>query len=222
MRRIVLVLLSVAALVGTPAVADPPGATDGVLCYSADVRDDDAGDDTYEGVLGGGPVVIRREDGMLESGMLVCRLQVGVRNHDGSGPEVSAFGPGVFSGAPSSITYSTKDNDPTDGDPVYLCSEFQLDFFTKYYWDSAARRWSTNSSVPCLKAFGSYDPNAEPSPTQVFLDSILCPILAIVFPPEGDIVLPVIGTIWDCPPYGNAGYRPALAHVAVEYNLPLL
>jgi hypothetical protein len=30
------------------------------------------------------------------------------------------------------------------------------------------------------------------------LDPIICPVLAIVYPPEGDIP-----GIWDCPPYGN-------------------
>jgi hypothetical protein len=34
-----------------------------------------------------------------------------------------------------------------------------------------------------------------------FIDTIICPVLALVFPPEGDVFLPSIGKVWDCPPY---------------------
>ena len=39
--------------------------------------------------------------------------------------------------------------------------------------------------------------------TETLIDSFICgPVLSVLFPPEGDIVLPdPIGKFWDCPPY---------------------
>ena len=32
---------------------------------------------------------------------------------------------------------------------------------------------------------------------ELLLDSVVCPVLAVVFPPQGDVP-----GVWDCPPYG--------------------
>ena len=197
MRRAVLSLLAATSLVSTatPAVADPP-IVDGVLCGFATVIDLSAEEGTQSGVLWGGPVLLTERNGITpETGTLLCRVQVVdsfTSNHDGAGPYVDDDGPrGVFLAGPQIITIQR-----TGTQNVFLCAEF-VDSGIPYYWDSASQNWSTSSNVPCdLSITG--DGGDGPRDIEVLIDSIVCPLVALLLPPEGDIP-----GIWDCPPYGN-------------------
>jgi hypothetical protein len=210
MRRSVLPLLAALCLASfaTPAFADAP-LTDGVLCSLASVADPTAPAGTQFGVLDGGPVVMTEQDGTTpETGTLTCRIQVDVANHTGWGWAVWGHGTGVLTAGPSVVSYPTGSN-------VYLCAEFSDDSDgVTYYWDANASRWSTNASVSCGLAYGSDDPTEE----AVLVDSIICPVLALAFPPEGDVTLRApVGTVWDCPPYGNS--NPPRRPVRLAYTV---
>jgi hypothetical protein len=53
-------------------------------------------------------------------------------------------------------------------------------------------------SLICVAVDGCNAFHTGGGDTGLLIDSIVCPIYAVVFPPEGDIP-----GIWDCPPYGN-------------------
>jgi hypothetical protein len=210
MRRAVLPLLAALGLVSfaTPALADAPLA-DGVLCALASVTDPTAPLGTQVGVLTGGPAVLTLQDGTTpEDGTLTCRIQTDVASHTGYGPEIDGHGTGLLTAGPAVVSYY-------QGSNVFLCAEFTDDSDgVTYYWDAVALRWSTDMTVRCDWAYGSY----TPKPAETLVDSIICPVLALAFPPEGDVTLRApVGTVWDCPPYGNSNppRRPARAGYVV-------
>ena len=202
MRRSALALVAVAALVSTatPARADAP-ITNGLICSFATIIDPTAEEGVQSGQLEGGPVLFTTGTSGNEpqQGTLVCRIQVEdafTADHDGgSGPTVSGHtnAAGVAVAVPQIISIQR-----TGTQNVFLCSEFVDDASgITYYWDDDLSEWSTLSTVHCgLSVTG--DDGSGPSDLEILIDSIICPVLALVFPPEGDIP-----GIWDCPPYGN-------------------
>jgi hypothetical protein len=118
------------------------------------------------------------------AGTLHCYLQVNNDIPTGTGPGTSGHGTGLVSAGPAQITYVA-----TATDNVYLCSEFTDDYDgTTYYWDDVNGEWSTSAATPCgLATSTDGDPSA--------LLQILCPVTALLFPPEGDVP-----PILDCPP----------------------
>jgi hypothetical protein len=199
-RRIALVTLALAGLaasVATPALADAPGDNShGLICQFASVEDPTAEPGTQSGQLSGGPVVLLDGANAPESGTLTCSIQVDNPIPGGSGPSVSGHSTGVFTAGPAVVNYVA----PATSN-VYLCSSFTDDSDSlTYYFQEATGTWTTTAAdAPCGLAEGSNDP----SETDILIDSIVCPVLAIVFPPTGDVVLPdPIGKVWDCPPYG--------------------
>ena len=183
-----------------PASADAP-VTDGLICSFTTVIDPTAEEGTQTGQLEGGPVLFTvAPDGTTpQEGTLICRVQVVdafASDHTGSGPSVSGRinAAGVAVAGPYVITINR-----TGSQNVFLCSEFvDNSEGLVYYWDDDNSEWSTNPVVHCgLSLTG--DKGGAPRDSEVLVDSIICPILALVFPPEGDIP-----GIWDCPPYGNA------------------
>ena len=203
MRRTALVALAVAGVLSTatPALADPPIA-DGLLCQFASIQDPlDPGMQTGEFSVG--PAHLTEADGTTpEDGTLVCTIQVDVSDHTGDGPAVHAHGTGWFGGQPYPFYLTSYE----DGANVYLCAEFTDDSDNvTYFWDDSLGEWSTDITVPCGRATGSTEPGEE----KKYLDSLVCPILAILFPPNGDV-----GNVWDCPPYDDSGVVPG--YVAVQ------
>jgi hypothetical protein len=201
MRSTAIAALAVAGLASTvattPARADAP-TTHGLICQFATVADPTAEAGTQSGELSGGPVLLTGADGTTpETGTLTCRVQVDQPRHAGTGPSVSGHGTGVLTAGPSVINYTAAATSN-----VYLCSEFTDDSDgVTYYWDDYRSEWSLDATVACGPTLPE-DPG--PSPEPILIDSIVCPVFAVVFAPEGDIVLPdPIGAVWDCPPYGN-------------------
>jgi hypothetical protein len=214
MRSTAIAALALAGVVSTfaatPARADAPiGA--GLICQFATVVDPTAEPGTQSGELSGGPVLLTEQDGFTpETGTLTCRVQVGTSDHTGSGPAVSGHGTGAITAGPAVVNILANAD-------VYLCSEFTDDSDgVTYYWDAVAGEWSADPNTPCEPSFPldcadcppyirdllrdlfNLSSSLDSDTRKRLLDSILCPILAQVFPPEGDIP-----GVWDCPPYGN-------------------
>lgn len=200
MRTLAFVTLALAGLASTaavpPALADIPAQTPGLLCQFATFMDPTAAPGTQVGELSGGPALLTEQDGVTpESGTLTCRIQLDEATHAGTGPSVSGHGTGVVTAGPGTVTWV----EPPFTN-VHLCTEFTDDSdAVTYYWDDSVGAWSTDINSRCD---GFQDPPRDPEP-DTLLDAIVCPVLAQAFPPEGDVVLPVVGPVWDCPPYGN-------------------
>lgn len=79
---------------------------------------------------------------------------------------------------------------------VNLCTELRVAGEPPLYWDDDAEDWSGDPDVAC---YIPPDGGPDPEPIERLLDQLVCPVLALVYPPEGDIP-----GVWDCPPYGNA------------------
>ena len=80
---------------------------------------------------------------------------------------------------------------------MWLCTSVYVEGQGTLYYDEVTGTWG-GSGGACALAITT---GARPSPPEGWLDATICPILQLVFQPEGDIVLPVAGTVWDCPPY---------------------
>ncbi|MDQ1712228.1 MAG: hypothetical protein QOE45_1678, partial [Frankiaceae bacterium] len=157
---------------------------------------------TQTGQVTAGPAFIddgATPPGVTHSGNFICTIQVGLTNSQHTGTDAAVVeGPTtpLVIAAQGQVTY-------TAGllDPVYLCTEIVVDGTHLYFNDpndpTANGNFDTTPNVDCGLA------TSEDSQTiGEFIDSIICPFLALVFPPEGDIVLPdPIGKVWDCPPY---------------------
>ena len=205
MRKLALATLALAGLGSAFATVPAHAAVDdpfGLICQFASVTNptQEAGHQT--GQVSGGPLFLLDSTTNLPgSGTLTCRVQVTTSNHTGTGPAVTGHGTGVVTAGPSLLDYTAG---PLDF--VYLCGEFTDDSDgTTYYWDDTNSVWAANDpTVACGLADspGSGGGDDPLLPIEELIDSIICPVLAIVFPPEGDIVLPdPIGKVWDCPPY---------------------
>ena len=189
----VVAVASLAALLApvVPARGAPPvTAPVDTLCTFVAFSDPTAEPDIETGALSGGPLTLPGfdvESAAVGSGTLVCRIQVNVESHQGAGPQVSGHGPGVVTAGPAQVSYVA-----TPADSAYLCAEFLADATgMTYYYDAVHHLWSTDPSVSCDLALnlGTLAPDD--------IDGTVCPLLAAVFPPDGDV------PGWDCPPYGN-------------------
>jgi hypothetical protein len=197
--------LSVVACLGTggaPARAAAPETT-GVICQLGPVVEPNRpGTDEYVTQIGGGPVLLTAPDGVTpESGTLVCRVVVSadyVADHTAPGSNVAGRGTGVLTASPAVVRYTARPYD----EYASLCSEFVDDSDgVTYYWNDWYGEWSTDPTVPC----GPVAAPDDDAPLDPVVDSIVCPLFAMPFPPDGDV-----SWIWDCPPYGDADPAPDL------------
>jgi hypothetical protein len=58
--------------------------------------------------------------------------------------------------------------------------------------------WTADATARCQPVFGPAEPLPLVDDVWLLLDSIVCPALAVAFPPQGDVP-----GVWDCPPYGS-------------------
>ena len=181
---------------GAPAQADAP-ETVGVICAFAPLVDPSPQEGTRLAELSGGPVLLTEADGVTPArGTVICRIQV---YGSTQGPNVAARGTGAFVANPAVVRYAAD-----DWDYVFLCSEFVDDKDgVRYYWDDELGEWSTSPATPCSLTNARSASDDDPEPIEYVIDSVVCPIFALVFPPEGDIE-----RVWDCPPYGNVEPLP--------------
>ena len=178
------------AIAGTGSITEITPS--GVLCGFTSVTDPTVENgQTQTGEIDGGPVGDPSKPAATVT--LTCTIQVGAANGTHAGADavsLSGTGTGVAT-VGGAATYISP-----EGQPVFMCSQVTVNG-TTYYWDDAAGDWSFSSSAPCSEAIQQ---EIFPGPLAPVID-LLCPILALIFPPEGDIVLPSpIGTLIDCPP----------------------
>ena len=179
-RSVIGLAIAGLALTYAPAYAAVDDAGPGLICQFTSVVDPTAEPGTQTGAISGGPLALTDSTtGGLGSGTLVCRVQVNVTDHTGSGPVATGHGTGVVTAGPATIQYRA---DETDW--VVLCAEFIDDWDgTTYYWDGLDDAWSTNPLVPCgINLPGPGDPEHDP------INAIPCPLFAIAPSPVGELL----------------------------------
>lgn len=195
MRVLVVAALAAAALVPVVpahATVDPSG----LLCefplptFEGDLLTVSAGPLTLVDEAGPGPV----------SGRVTCTVQSGYQHAD---PDLGAATSDTMTGAvvlpPTQVGVAWME-------VMHLCTQVDVDGGPTLYYDSWEGEWSTSALAPCeyygpCPTSGSCGGGGDCS--ELLIDCLVCPVLLVAFPPDGDIVLPVVGPFWDCPPYGN-------------------
>ena len=191
--------------VATDIPCEPPAvaARDGFLCGLARV-DDPMFEGAQTGEIDGGPLVVDdRTTAEVESGTLTCTVQVNAGTHAGvdSGSVTGPTTHGVAV-AGGTVSYAAHPDDN-----VYVCTQVATERGTRY-WNSSNDplvdgSWATDpATASCWLAFGTSRLGEETTPCkeiteiEILADSIICPTLATLLPPDGDI-----DGIWNCPPY---------------------
>ena len=206
-----LVVLAAASLNlgdALPASATPIGR----LCSFLSITDLTVeGGQRQTGQTNGGPVTDDTSVGATIT--LTCTIQVGAANNTHAGADAVALsntgtGAALLAGQMSYVS--------PEGQPVYLCTQVSVNG-TTYYWDASATgvhpnlpgNWSSTGGL-CNEAIrqeifpGPFAPLldiVDPILTGI-VDPVVCPVLAVLFPPEGDIT-----GVWDCPPYDDFSAR---------------
>jgi hypothetical protein len=196
LRAATVVLVALAPLAPAPAHAAPPGGLRCGYTTFTDLRDE-TGRTTF-GELEGGPILLDSDPaGQPVWGSLTCTFQLypNVRHSDADLFRASStVTPGVAYLAPAAYRLEA---DPLD--PLMLCSQVDLVGRGSLYWDSPTQTWSADPDATCADPWeGEGDP---PPDDQIFyevVDPAVCPPLATVVPPEGDV-----DNVYDCPPYGS-------------------
>ena len=213
-----------ALVLGSVAFTPPAYATPvGRVCAFTSVTDPTVENgQTQMGQVNGGPVTDDTQAGATIT--LTCTIQVGAANNTHAGTDsvaLSNTGTGAASVAGQASYVSP------EGQPVYLCTEVTVNGTTYYRDSVAATWSSSNTapcgeaiSQDMFKPGGMCtDPFDRDCTywrdgwldfcsvwamgiclTQAIddiVDPVICPILATLFPPEGDIP-----PVRDCPPYG--------------------
>jgi hypothetical protein len=223
-----LVLGAIVASFGSiPAASAAPNGTglDGFVCGLAGVVNPGASLYTETGQVTAGPAFI--DDGAnppgVHSGNFICTVQTGAANSTHAGVDAAVVeGPTTTAviAAQGQVFYFMT----TPLDDVYVCTEIVVDGTHLYFDDPHDRAvtgsFDTSPNVDCGAAA-----RADGSTVGELLDSLVCPVLDRVLPPQGDVVLPVLGKVWDCPPYDPAGprgrgltastYVPPVTHVRI-------
>ena len=206
--------VALAVVPGAPAGAAP--AADGRRCTFASVTNPSGSGDVQLGEINGGPVVVADLSDLLANPVtvtLTCTIQVHPNwTHAGADAvSVSASGAVAVTLPPTVASYVAP-----EGYPVFLCTELTVTDARgathHLYWDGSAKEYSASDAATCIDHL---DPEIFPGPLgpvfdlldRVFRDVVdpaVCPQLAAVFPPDGDVDYPVLGgPFWDCPPYAS-------------------
>ena len=199
--------LAVGALLvtGPSAQAHPVGQHDpyGSVCDLKSVSDPQV-EGSQTGEVHGSLVIEEPETATLEAGYMTCTVQVNAPTH--AGPDACRIpGPHSVSEVWAAGTCSISAG---DDDNVYVCTHVDIDGHPTLYYDDpndplGDGDWSIDPTrARCRLASGVLAPGSGETPwkelheVQLLVDSIVCPILTWIFPPDGDIE-----GIWDCPPY---------------------
>ena len=170
---------------------------------------------TQIGYIRGGP--IGQPDNPTASVEIICTIQVGSNIHNSTSNDTYRCTDGPSMGTDTTFCGPVIYPSPPD-QPVYLCTEVRISGKETFYWNAI----NPTPTPPAPSGSWSHDPNSFcneairqeilPGPLGPVLDLIfntvndilidevdprICPILAVIFPPEGDIP-----PLWDCPPYG--------------------
>jgi hypothetical protein len=195
LRAAAVVLVALVPLAPAPAHAGPPA---GERCGYAFMVDPQTSTQ-YVGEMDGGPILLDSDPaGQPVWGSLTCSLQVypNQRHSDADVARLtSPVTPGAAYLAPAPFEYEETEPFTT----LMLCSQVDVVGRETLYWDSPTQTWSTDPNAGC--AFPWEDEQNPPPGGRVFeevVDPAVCPPLATVAPPEGDV-----DGLYDCPPYGS-------------------
>lgn len=199
-RRSAAVLAwGLAALLAAGAGADPPdqvevgvpevatGPVNGLTCGFVGAIDPTLGGYSHTGEIFGGPVT-GLPDARKKIIQIHCSIHLasGWRHSDPAVWERWAAHPEVIALAPTYTTFSA-----AVGNSPYLCTRVAVGPRV-YYWNGEASAWSDSPNVPCALMI-----TQDPVP----FENEVCPVTALLLPPEGDISLtgPVYVDLMDCP-----------------------
>jgi hypothetical protein len=192
--RLVVAGLVTGTVLGFAPVAHAAPAPTGFRCGFSSVTDPTTGN-TQVGEVDATLVLTDDTDpARTYTGYVTCTIQTGINDTHAEADAAAVTGisgPGPLAAVAGTVTYAVADHEN-----VYLCTEVVTDGGT-VYWDALNEVWSSDPDVGCDNP--AY-PEPQPDPLPDW-DLMICPILAIVFPPEGDVTVPVLGKVWDCPPY---------------------
>jgi hypothetical protein len=188
--RLVLATLTLVPLVALAAPAHATAGPVGLTC-GASVQPDPADPTRTYAEVDAGPIVVAEAGGTAHTGRITCTIQLGQRHAapdlvSVSGPET----PYVATLPATPVTYETPATD------VYLCTELRVDGETLYFDESddatVEPGWSTDPTVARCAWLGAEDcPDCGPPPPvweqDGFVESIVCPFTALVFPPDGSV-----------------------------------
>ena len=203
--RIAFAGLLVAVSMGSPlpAAHATPDPGFGQLCGFTSLTDP-LGEGAQTGEVDGGPLFLSDDTDLLASysGRLVCTIQVDAPTHAGADAcsvTGAVLGNPVFAAGTCTYSYGTGSN-------VYLCTQVDIDGGPTLYFDDSNDpltdgSWSTDPwSARCMLAT-SFSTGDGPAAEEA--DAVVCPVLATMLPPEGDIA-----GVWDCPPYDPSAQGP--------------
>ena len=195
MRRLLtLTALALAALPAAPAAAADP---DGLHCGFSTMTDWTTGQSYAE--FDAGPIVLDPDPaGQPVWGSVTCTLVDG-RSHDSRviGTASSETTPVVAALEPTLVPVEWADDDV-----LSICVSVEIVGRGRLYYDPEMAGgdggWTTDPAASCDLVFGPAEPLPLVDDAEELVDSIVCPLLAVAFPPQGDVP-----GIWDCPPYGS-------------------
>lgn len=176
-RHVVVVSLLVsgaAGFAGSASAAPPPA--DSVKCgYTIVDWPDVTG---HAGVVYGGPIAAADPADLIS---MTCTIQFTPDVTHGGANDVVAVRspetPGATMLAPAPVAFEVP-----AGERYLMCTEVAVNG-VPYYWDDMAGVWSASPDVICEASAVVPQPHVLDQ-----LRDLLCPNLAIVFPPDGDVL----------------------------------
>lgn len=194
--RVSAAVLVAAALLSPAAPAHAAPDPTGALCGFLTVTDPVNG--WQVGEIDGGPVALvdDADPSKVYWGSVTCTIQRDQQHGSADNDLASLTGsttPGVAAVA-GTVAFHTE-----PGDWLWLCTRVNIAGGPTLYYDGESGTWSESSAAQCSTSAG---PSPEPFPSTAvdaiiaFAEAVVCPVLAVVFPPHGDVL-----GLWDCPPY---------------------
>ena len=173
----------VALVPGTArAAVDPTG----FLCG----YDKPKGGGPYHASLDAGPLLLvdGNDPATIHEGTVTCTLQDDLLHSDTDVVSVTSARTAGAVVLPSTTVW-------VPHTVWFLCTEMHLDDDTVLYYDWTWENegWSTDPGAECEPIIIEEPP---PPMDWTLVDSVICPILVLLLPPDGDV-----GDVWNCPPY---------------------
>lgn len=199
MRRLALTLLALVLPLAGPVRATEP---EGMLCGFSSLPEPTQDEGTVLAEVDGGPVAVADLADLVANPAtvtLTCTIQVGAENMTHAGADaasVSVSGNTVAVLPPTLVSYrEAPDRSFT------ICTQVTVTDARgdthDFYWDGDAEEFSSSPDVYCwLLGPAEFFPQVG----TISPDEVLCPVLAVGFPPQGDVYAGDI-FVWDCPPY---------------------
>ena len=192
MRKLLVVAAATLVAFGSvPAAHAAPPLTDFHLCAMFHIEDPQV-EGHGTSVVYGGPILIG-----AQTGHLTCTVQVNAPTHaDPDSCTVQGLDTAGSVSALGTCTYRWNEDDN-----LYLCTAVTIVSPVQEVWfwhsGSTSSFWTLDPAARCPLQ----SPVGGATIDRTWIDGVVCPLLKVVFRPEGDVTLPGAGTVWNCPPY---------------------